>query len=206
MSGGIAAAGLVMAAVGTAVSVSGQMQQASAAKAAANYQSQVAAGNQQIATNNANMASASGEAQAAIQEQKTRAQVGSEEAAQGSSGVDINSPTASAVRTSTEEVGALDAQTIRSNAARTAYGYETQSTNFGNQASSDTAQGQNDLIGGEVGGTGSLLSGAGNAGLNYASVMNKNTGLVGSSENPASSNYAAAQSYNAIDNGGAGSN
>ncbi len=196
MSGGIAAAGLAMAAIGTAVSVSGQMQQASAAKAAANYQAQVAAGNQQIATNNANMAAASGEAQAAISEQKTRATVGAEEAAQGSSGVDINSPTATAVRTSQDMTGQLDAQTIRSNAARQAYGYETQSTNFENQSSADTAQGNNAMTAGEVGAGGSLLSGVGNASLNYANVMNNASGVT------PTQNSAA---YDAANGGGSGS-
>lgn len=177
MSGGIAAAGLAMAAIGTAVSVSGQLQQASAAKASADYQSKVAAGNASTATQNANFAAASGEQQAAIQEQKTRAQEGSIEAAQGSSGVDINSPTATAVRTSAGELGALDAQTIRSNAARTAYGYETQSTNFENQASADTSTGQNAETAGDVNAGASLFSGVGSAGLNYAKVMNNSSGL-----------------------------
>ena len=45
----IAEIGLGLAAAGTATSVAGQMQQASAAKAAANYQSQVAAGNNYVA-------------------------------------------------------------------------------------------------------------------------------------------------------------
>ena len=173
----IAGAGLALSAVGTGVSVMGQMQQASAAKASADYQSQVAAGNAQVATQNANMAAASGEAQAAISEQKTRATVGAEEAAQGSSGVDINSPTAKAVRTSQDMTGQLDAQTIRSNAARQAYGYETQSTNFQNQSSADTAQGNNAMTAGEFGSVSSGLSGVGNAGLNYAGVMNKASGI-----------------------------
>lgn len=175
MSGVIA--GISIAVVGLGLTAAGQMQQASAAKAAANYQSQVAASNQQIATQNANYAAASGEQQAAISQQKTRADIGAIEAGQGSSGVDINSPTASAVRTSATEVGALDAQTIRSNAARTAYGYETQSTNFGNQASADQSQAANDLTAGYVGGAGGLLSGVGNESMNYAGVMNKANGI-----------------------------
>ena len=184
MSGSVSATtlagiGLGLAAAGTAAGVAGQMQQASAAKASADYQSQVAAGNAAIATQNAQESAASGEQQAAISEQKTRAEVGSELAAQGASGVDINSPTAMAVRTSQDMTGQLDAQTIRSNAARQAYGYETQSTNFENQSSADTAQGNNAMTAGEVGGAGSLLSGVGNASLNYAGVMNKATGING---------------------------
>ena len=175
---GIAIAGLALSAIGTGIGAMGQMQQASAAKASADYQAKVAQGNAEIASQNANMAAASGEAQAAISEQKTRATVGAELAAQGSSGVDINSPTATAVRTSQDMTGQLDAQTIRSNAARQAYGYETQSTNFENQSSADTAQGNNAMTAGEVGGAGSLLSGVGNASLNYAGVMNKASGFT----------------------------
>lgn len=182
MSGSITAttlayAGLALSAAGTAAGVAGQIKSASAAKASADYQAQVASGNQQIALQNASAASKSGEAQAAIQEQKTRAQVGAIEASQGSSGVDINSPTASAVRTSAGELGDLDAQTIRSNAARTAYGYQTQATNFGNVSSSDTATGENAESAGYIGAGTGLLSGVGSASTNYASVMGKASGL-----------------------------
>ena len=173
----IAAIGLGLSAVGTASSVMGQMQQAQGQKASANYQSQVAAGNAAIATQNAQFSSASGNEQAAIQQQKTRAQVGAIEAGQASSGVDINSPTSTAVRTSQTELGALDAQTIRSTAARTAFGYETQSTNFENQASAYTAQGENAQTAGDIGAAGSLLSGLGNASSNYASILNKAGGV-----------------------------
>lgn len=177
MSGGIAAAGLVMAAIGTAVSVSGQMQQASAQKASANYQSEVAASNQQQATQNAQFTAASGQEQAAQQEMKTRAQVGAIAAGEASSGVDVNSPTSTDVRTSQGELGQLDAQTIKSNAARQAYGYEVEGTQFGNQAAAETATGQNAEMAGEFGASGGLLSGVGNASLNYAKAIGSASGL-----------------------------
>lgn len=183
MSGGastttvVAVIGAVAAAAGAATSAAASMQQAEAAKAAAEYQSKVAAGNQQIALQNASFAAASGEEKAAIQEQKTRAQVGSIAAAEGSSGVDINSPTASAVRTSAGELGALDTSTIRSNAAREAYGYQTQAANFGNASSADISQGNNASIAGDVGAAGGLLSGFGSASTNYANVMGKASGI-----------------------------
>jgi len=198
MSGGASAttvaavAGASLAAVGTGVSVMGQMQQASAAKAAANYQSEVAAGNQQIATQNADYAGASGEQTAAASEMKTRTQIGQIEAGEASSGVDINSPTSSALRSSQDLTGQLDAQTIRSNAARQAYGYETQATGFENTASAETATGENAQTAGEVGAGGSLLSGVGNEGLNYAGVMNKASGLdTGNSINEGSASNAS---------------
>lgn len=169
--------GVALAAAGAGASVLGTMQQASAAQAAAKYQSEVAAGNQEIANKNASFAAASGEQQAAIQEQKTRVQIGAIEAAQGSSGVDINSPTATAVRTSQNELGQLDAQTIKSNAARQAYGFETQANNFGNQASADIAQGNNAETAGKIGAGAGLLSSAGNASLNYSKIINNSSGL-----------------------------
>jgi hypothetical protein len=174
---GLAIAGLALSAIGTGVGMMGQMQQASAARASADYQAKVAQGNQQIALQNASFEAASGDAQAAIQQQKTRAEVGSELAAQGSSGVDINSPTAQAVIASKGEVGALDAQTIRSNAARQAYGYQTTAANYGNAESADISQGQNAQTAGEIGAGTGLLSGIGSATTNYANVMGKATGI-----------------------------
>lgn len=176
MSGGTVAA-VVIAAIGTAVSYEGSVQQASAQKAAAKYQSQVADSNQQLAIQNANFAAVSGEQKAAIQEQKTRAQVGAIAASQGSSGVDVNSPTSTAVRTSQGELGALDAQTIRANAARAAYGFETQATNFGNQSSADISQGDNAETAGDTKAAGGLLSSAGNASLNFSRTMGNANGL-----------------------------
>lgn len=188
MSGSIAAStlaevGIGLAAVGTATSVAGQLQSASAQKASADYQSKVAIGNQTIATQNADFAAAEGEQQAAVQEQKTRAQEGSILAGQASSGVDVNSATDKAVRASESELGALDANTIKSNAIRQAYGFETQATNFGNSASADTATAGNDQTSGFFGGASGLLSGAGSAGQNYAKAIGSGSGIDSSSDN-----------------------
>lgn len=185
MSGSIsatAAIGLALSAAGTVAGVVGSMQQAAAQKNAANYQAQVAANNQQIATQNAAFAAASGEAQAANKAQETRAKVGAIKAAQASSGVDINSPTASAVVTSEGELGALDANTVRSNAARQAYGYQTQSNDFENSREADLAQANNADTAGYINAGTGLLSGAGNATLNYSNAMGKASGLDGGGE------------------------
>lgn len=173
----LAATALATSVAGAGVSTYGSIQSASAQKASADYQAQVAAGNQATALQNASFAAASGEQQAAIQEQKTRANVGAIEASEGSSGVDINSPTASAIRTSAGELGALDAQTIRSNAARQAYGYETQSTNYENASSADTASGENAQVADNFNAGSGLLSSVGNESLNYAKIMGDATGL-----------------------------
>lgn len=189
MSGGASAttvAAVVAAAAsaaGAAVSAQAAMQNANAQAASAKFQSQVAAGNQQTALQNAAFAAASGEQQAAVQEQKTRAQIGAIEASQGSSGVDVNSTTATNVRTSQGELGKLDAETIRSNAARQAYGYETQGNNFGNSSSADVSQAQNAETAGDFSAGAGLLSGAGNAAANYSKVMNNSTGINSDASN-----------------------
>lgn len=175
MSGIIA--GVAIAAIGIGLSSYEAVQSAQAQKASAQYQNQVAQSNQAIATQNANFSSASGEQQAAVQEQKTRAQIGSITAAQASSGVDINSTTDQDVRTSAGELGALDAQTIRSNAARQAYGYETQATNFENAGAADVSQGNNDLTAGYTNAGAGALNSAGSASMNYAKIMSNSTGI-----------------------------
>lgn len=202
MSGWVAGAAIVAAVIGAGVGVSGQLQQASAQKAAADYQSKVAASNAATALQNAEFTAASGEQQAAIQQQKTRAEVGAELSAEASSGVDVNSETSSNVLKSTDELGRLDAQTIRSNAARQAYGYETQSTNFGNQSSADLSQGANAETAGEFNSGGSILSGAGSAAMNYAKVTNNASGLSNGNDLTTANNESA---YT-LNNAGGGSN
>lgn len=182
MSGSISATTLTTIAIASSVAAAGigavgAMQSASAQSAAAKYQAQVAEGDREIALQNASFAAASGNEKAAVQQQKTRAQIGSIEAEQGSSGVDINSPTSTSVRTSQTELGALDAQTIRSNAAREAYGYQTQANNFENSSSADTAQAKNAEVSGEFNAASGLLSGVGSSAFNYTKVMGNASGL-----------------------------
>ena len=192
-------AALAASLIGSAVSGVGAIQSAQAQKQSADYQAKVAADNAATATQNANYTMASGEQAAAIAEQKTRAQMGAIESAQGSSGVDINSPTAQAVRTSTSEIGALDAQTIRSNAARAAYGYQTQSTNFTNQQNLDVQTGNNASTSGYINAGAGILSAAGSAAKNYSGAVNDASGLTATDSQMNLSNSSPAQSSSALD-------
>lgn len=117
--------GVVAAVAGTAVSVVGAEQSASAQRQSAAYQAQVAANNQQMANTFAQQSAQQGEAQAAQVEQKTRAVAGSITAAQAANNIDVNTGSALDVKTGAAETGQLDALTIRSNAARAAYGFQT---------------------------------------------------------------------------------
>jgi flagellin-like hook-associated protein FlgL len=59
---------------------------------------------------------------------KTRAEIGSAKAFQGASGLNVNTGSAVDVRQSMTEIGYYDQQTIRANAAKTAWGYEVEAT------------------------------------------------------------------------------
>lgn len=126
---------LTVAAIGAQAlgSIAQGKQQAASDK----YNAQVAENNAKIATQNATLAGQEGAANAAIEQQKTRATVGAIKSAQAANNVDVNTRSAVDVRSSAAELGELNAITIRSNAAKQAYGFQT-------QAASDTAQAQLD--------------------------------------------------------------
>ena len=179
MSGGtsaIAIASLAASAIGAGVGAIGAMSSASAASDAAKYNAEVAQQNQQIATQNATLAGQAGEQEAAQSEQKTRAEVGAIKASQAAGNIDVNSGSAVDVQSSAASLGELNAITIRGNAAKEAYGYETQSTGFANQATLDTSQASSDMTAGEIAAPATLLGGAGSAGLSYAGYLKNASG------------------------------
>ena len=79
----------------------------------------------------------------------------------------------------------LSAQTIRSNAARQAYGFETQSASATGQANEDIFTGQQAAEAGDIGAGADLLKGAGQAGQ-----------FLGGTPNTPGQSYAAFQSSN----------
>jgi hypothetical protein len=173
----IAITSLAVGAIGAGVSAYGAIQSGQQQQAAANYQAQVAANNAQIATQNANQATAAGNAQAEQSRMKTNAMIGAQMAGQASSGVDVGSGSALDTRTSQKEIGELDVLTIRNNAARQAYGYQTQSMSDTAQSGLDTAQGGFAATAGDISGASSILGGANSAGKNYADLVK--SGAIG---------------------------
>lgn len=161
-----AAAGAQVA--GGAIGAYGSYEQGQAAKSAANYNAQVATENSQVAKQNANIAGQAGDQQAGIKELENRVKLGSIKANQGASGVDINSGSAVKVQQSAAELGALDALTIRSNATKTAYGYEVQGQNETAQAQLDKYSGQTAQEAGNIGAASTFLGGVGNAASTFA--------------------------------------
>src|SRR6266702_1104129 len=119
VGGGMAIAGGIVGAVGSITGGYAQRQMYQ-------YQAGVARMNQQIALQNAAYERQAGETEAQISGMKTRFQVGETKVAQSGSGLDVNRGSAVGVRRSEQEIGAFNEQMIRANAARKAYGYETQ--------------------------------------------------------------------------------
>jgi hypothetical protein len=150
----------------------GSAQQANAAANSAAYQAAVAENNETIAKQNANWDIQAGEAAASQEQQKTRAVVGSELAAQAASGVDVNTGSALDVRSSSAQLGELNQLTIRSNAARQSWADLNNANSFSSQAALSRMEASNAPIAGEIGEAGSVLSGATSAASKYASWLN----------------------------------
>lgn len=143
--------------------------QAGAAQAeAAKFNAKVAQNNEAISHANAAIAGQAGAEQGWMVGQKTRGTLGAIKANQGASNVDVNSGSAADVRASTEELGQLDAMTVRSNAAREAYGYQQQAEGFKEQSVLDTYEAKNDVSAGELNAVNTFMGSAGSAASNFA--------------------------------------
>ena len=165
----LAELGMGAAALGGITSAVGSYESGQSAKAQAEYQSQVAAQNQVLANQNATQAIAAGEATAEQAAIKQRADTGQIRAAEGASGVDVNSGSALDVQSSQSERDMLDQLIVRSNAERTAYGYKTQGLQFGGQAALEKAAAEQAPVAGDIGAVGSIFSGASGVANQYAS-------------------------------------
>lgn len=127
---------------------------------AADFQAQIARNNAQIARANAMAATQAGDTAAFNSLLKTRAVVGQTKAAQAASGIDVNSGSAVDVQASERMLGMLDALTIRSNAARAAYGYESEAMSEVARASMLKRRGGMARLRGLMDASGTILEGA----------------------------------------------
>lgn len=131
----VAAAPYMMLAASAASAV-GSANSASAQQAGLNYQADVAANNAQIAEWQAQDAIRQGQEQ----EQQSRLQYATtkstQRAALAANGVALDEGSAVDILTSTDYMDEMDASTIQANAARSAWGYRTQGTNYSDNAKS----------------------------------------------------------------------
>lgn len=182
-----AAAGSTFAGLATAatlaagaISAVGSIEQGQASSAAAKYNAGIAQNNAQIAQQNATFAGQEGEENAAVAEGKTRAQVGAITAAQAANGVEVNSGSALDVRSSAAELGELNAINIRANAARQAYGYNTEASSDVGQSQLDKSKSQQDSTAGYIKGGSTLLSASANQNNNYSGFLSSQSGMSAS--------------------------
>jgi hypothetical protein len=167
--------GLVAGVAGAGISAYGTYQGLQSQSANAAYQAQVAANNTKIAQQNQSWDVQAGEVAAGNQGLKTRAMVGQTKAEQGASGLDVNSGSFVGARAGEAEIGALDALTIRSAAAKKAYAASVQANNYTAEGQLDTAESTQAANAAPIAATGSLLSSASSVGASWAKYLG-NTG------------------------------
>jgi hypothetical protein len=159
--------GLAAGIGGGILNAAGQYGSMEAQSANAAYQAQIARNNAVIAQRNANMDLQAGETAEVNRGLKTRAQVGATLAAQGASGIDVNTGSFVGTRRAVSEIGALDALTIRSDTAKKVYADQTQASNYEAEAGllQNESEEASDLA--PVAGLGSALSSASSLGGSY---------------------------------------
>jgi hypothetical protein len=139
---GFGAVGLGATIAGGILGAVGAQDQASSQQQMYNYKAQVSKINADINRQNAAWARTKGEKEATQFGMKAAQQRGQIRATQGASNLDVNSGSAKEVQQSQEKIKDIDMSTIRENAAKIAYDYETKAVMDENQAGLDTMSGQ----------------------------------------------------------------
>lgn len=148
----------------TAVGVYGQVQAGQAQAGQARYQAQVAENNRIIAEQQARDAEMRGQMAEDARRDQTRALIGRQRTALAANGVMVDDGSALDITSDTAAQGEVDALTLRANAAREAYGYRAQGSNFLADAGLQRARADAAIPASMVGAGATLLSGAGTVG------------------------------------------
>ena len=157
---GQADAGMFSTALGGIGKAFGAITEGQDTKALYDYQAGIANLNAQIANQNAEYSIQVGEHQAMQAGLAGASTLGKIKAAQGASGLDVNSGSALDVQTSQQLINRMDQATIRSNAAKVAYNYRVEGVGLNAQAQLDTLAGKNAATTGYINAASSILGGA----------------------------------------------
>lgn len=168
--------------LGVGMSGLGALSSANAAKANASMQqtqldfnAQMAKINERLNETNAQATLLVGQREEANVRLRTGQLKSTQRARMAASGIDLSSDTPAAILATTDAMGEIDAQTVASNALRSAWGYRTQGANYAAQAAMAAASA--DTINPSTSFTNTLLGGAGNVAMNWYTV-NKGAGLT----------------------------
>jgi hypothetical protein len=149
------------------VGAAGSVQQGKAANASAKYNAKVADMNARISERRAYDSIERGKTEEQAKRREVAQFKGRQEAAMSANGVDVGfgSPLDTLVDTAT--MGELDALTVRSNAAREAYGHQVEASNKTADANLSRMNGKAAKTGSYFQAAGTLLSGVGDAWGSY---------------------------------------
>jgi len=142
---------LAVMAVGTVISAAGQYQQGQTQQAIDNR-------NAMVANYQASDALVRGSSAEQIQQSKVRQLVASQTAAAGASGAAVESQSFGKVIDQTNEMGTVDALTLRTNALREAWGYKNQAAGLGYAGDAAALMGTTGAIGTALTGFGSAYN------------------------------------------------
>lgn len=130
----LATIAIIGSAMSAGVSAFGAYKETQAANASAEYNARVSERNKQIADMQANQARQQGEVDARAKAREISKLIGSQRAGFAGSGMLVDTGSAQDITEETAAFGALDAMTIRRNAANQAWGYQVQGLNYQSQA------------------------------------------------------------------------
>ena len=136
-----------------------QRQQAGAVMAQGEYSKRIADWNASAAERQAADAVSRGATDSQRQLTATKGLIGSQRAALAAQGIEVDSGSALDVQTDSQTLGELDALTIRNNAAREAFGFTTQASNYRQQGNMDLLAANNKASGIRAQSYGTLLTG-----------------------------------------------
>lgn len=153
---------IALLAVSTAITAYAGVKQAQNERAVGHYQEAVANQNAKLSKQQAADANTIGARQASEERLKTRLLIGQQRTALAANGVEINSGTPLEILGDTATQGAANESMIRYNAARKAWGYQVQGTDYTNQGQLANFQGQSKAQGTMLGTAASIAGTWGN--------------------------------------------
>lgn len=166
--------GLALGLLSSGIGAIGQMQQANAAAASANYQAKVQERNAKIAEFKARDAIIRGNEETKKQRQYTASVLAKQRAAMAANNIDVAYGSALDAAVDTAMLGELDALTVQSNSYREAYNHRVDAANERSGAVLSRLEAKNYKAGGFLSAAGTLVSGFGDAYKTYK----KNTTLT----------------------------
>lgn len=172
----IGVGGLAMGAAGAGLSAYGMYQQQEAANMAADYNSQVQARNAQVSQAAADQARQQGEIDAKNHQKQVALLQGSQKAGYAGAGILVDDGTPFDVSQDTVSQGAVDALTLKRNAARQAWASEVDAANYTSSGAMTSMGKVNPLIGASstlLTGLGNTAQGAASMGLSYQAAKPK---------------------------------